>query len=49
MANAKGVGLFFYYVSTLPDPGRSLLGNGNQNRFIRLESAATLAKPECAQ
>ena len=23
-----------------------LLGSGNQNRFIRLESAATLARPE---
>ena len=45
-ANAKGVGLSFYYGATLPDPGNILLGSGNQNRFIRLESAATLAKPE---
>ncbi|MFZ3264843.1 MAG: hypothetical protein WA172_12655 [Terriglobales bacterium] len=45
-ANAKGVGLSFYYGSTLPDPHKILLGSGNQNRFIRLESAATLAKPE---
>ena len=45
-ANAKGVGLAFYYGSTLPDPHRILLGSGNQNRFIRLEGAATLAKPE---
>ena len=45
-ANAKSVGLSFYYGATLPDPGKILLGSGNQNRFIRLESAATLAKPE---
>lgn len=45
-ANAKGVGLAFYYGATLPDPHKILLGSGNQNRFIRLESAATLSKPE---
>jgi hypothetical protein len=45
-ANAKGVGLSFYYGATLPDPHKILQGSGNQNRFIRLESAATLAKPE---
>ena len=45
-ANSKGVGLSFYYGSTLPDPGKILLGSGNQNRFIRLESAATLDRPE---
>jgi len=46
VANAKGVGLSFYYGATLPDPANILLGSGNQNRFIRLESAATLARPE---
>jgi hypothetical protein len=45
-ANAKGVGLSFYYGSTLPDPHKILLGSGNQNRFIRLESASTLSRPE---
>jgi len=45
VANAKGVGLSFYYGATLPDPANILLGSGNQNRFIRLENAATLAKP----
>jgi len=45
-ANAKGVGLCFYYGATLPDPAGILQGGGNQTRFIRLESAATLAKPE---
>ena len=45
-AAANGVGLSFYYGATLPDPHKLLLGNGSQNRFIRLESAATLALPE---
>jgi hypothetical protein len=45
-ANAKGVGLSFYYGATLPDPHKILQGSGNQNRFMRIESAATLAKPE---
>jgi Domain of unknown function (DU1801) len=45
-AAANGVGLSFYYGATLPDPHGLLLGGGSQNRFIRLESAATLARPE---
>ena len=45
-ASAKGVALSFYYGATLPDPSKILLGSGNQNRFVRLESAATLARPE---
>jgi hypothetical protein len=45
-ANAKGVGLCFYWGATLPDPHKILLGSGNQTRFIRLESAATLGRPE---
>ncbi|MGA3327127.1 MAG: hypothetical protein ABSF45_21895 [Terriglobia bacterium] len=45
-ANAKGVGLCFIYGARLADPHKILLGSGNQTRFIRLESAATLAKPE---
>lgn len=43
---ANGVGLSFYYGATLPDPHGVLLGSGKQNRFIRLESAAALARPE---
>jgi hypothetical protein len=39
----KGVALSFYYGATLPDPDKVLLGEGKQNRFVRLESAATLA------
>ena len=45
-AGASGVGLSFYYGSTLPDPHRILLGSGSQNRFVRMESAETLARPE---
>ena len=42
---ANGVSLSFYYGATLPDPDGVLLGSGNQNRFVRLESAKTLATP----
>ena len=45
-AGASGVGLSFYRGATLPDPHKILLGSGTQNRFIRLESAQTLARPE---
>jgi hypothetical protein len=45
-AGANGVGLSFYYGATLPDPHKLLLGSGSQNRFIRIASAATLARPE---
>ena len=41
----KGVALSFYYGASLPDPDGILLGSGNQNRYVRLESAATLAVP----
>src|ERR1700721_1565451 len=44
-AAANGVGLSFFYGASLPDPLKLLLGGGSQNRFIRLESAATLAQP----
>jgi hypothetical protein len=48
-ANAKGVSLFFYYGARLADPHKILLGSGNQVRFIRLESAATLSKPRVTE
>jgi hypothetical protein len=44
-ASPKGVALSFYYGASLPDPDGVLLGSGNQNRFVRLESAATLSTP----
>ena len=45
-AGANGVGLSFYRGATLPDPHKILLGSGTQTRFIRLESAEMLARPE---
>ena len=45
-AAGNGVGLSFYWGATLPDPHGILLGSGNQNRFIRIDSAETLAHPE---
>ena len=45
-AGANGVGLAFYHGATLPDPSHILLGSGSQNRFIRLDNAAVLARPE---
>jgi hypothetical protein len=45
-AGANGVALSFYRGATLPDPQKVLLGSGRQNRFVRLESAATLMRPE---
>jgi len=47
-AAANGVGLSFYYGATLPDPHKLLQGSGSQNRFVRLESVETLARPEVA-
>jgi len=40
------VGLCFIRGASLPDPKKILLGSGNQTRFIRLESAAVLQRPE---
>jgi len=47
-AGANGVGLSFYRGASLPDPHRILLGEGSQNRFIRLDSARILTRPEVA-
>src|SRR5262245_34148505 len=44
-ARANGVGLCFIRGATLPDPGKLLLGSGNQTRFIRLESPEVLDRP----
>ncbi len=45
-ARANGLGLCFIRGAGLPDPKKLLLGSGNQTRFIRLESAGVLARPE---
>jgi hypothetical protein len=46
VAAANGVQLSFYYGATLSDPHKLLLGGGKQNRFLRIESPVTLARPE---
>jgi hypothetical protein len=45
-AAANGVGLCFTHGAGLPDPNKVLTGSGKQTRFLRLESAATLQRPE---
>jgi hypothetical protein len=45
-AQAKGVSLCFLKGKGLPDPGRILRGSGNVVRSIRLETPATLDRPE---
>jgi hypothetical protein len=45
-AAANGVGLCFIHGARLPDPSRVLLGSGKQTRFVRLESAGVLERPE---
>ena len=45
-AGSNGVGLCFIHGSSLPDPKKILLGSGSQTRFIRLESADVLTRPE---
>ena len=45
-AGANGVGLCFIHGASLPDPNKLLLGSGNQTRFIRIESAGVLTRPE---
>jgi hypothetical protein len=43
--SAKGVALSFYNGASLPDPKNILLGEGKQNRFLRLSSAKDLDDP----
>ena len=45
---ARGVNLYFIYGKGLPDPHGLLQGSGNQGRFVRLASAATLKAPAVA-
>ena len=45
-ADANGVRLYFGRGASLPDPHKILLGDGRQTRFIRLESAKVLLRPE---
>jgi hypothetical protein len=45
-AGANGIGLCFIHGAKLGDPKKILQGSGNQTRFLRLESADVLARPE---
>jgi hypothetical protein len=45
-AAANGVGLAFYRGAALPDPHKILLGSGSQNRFVRVNDAEVLSRPE---
>jgi len=45
-AGASGVALSFVQGARLPDPTKTLLGSGRQNRFVRLDSPAVLERPE---
>ena len=45
-AAANGVGLCFVHGASLPDPYRILSGSGKQTRFLHLDSAAVVARPE---
>src|ERR1017187_10781226 len=44
-AAANGVGLAFLHGASLPDPNKLLIGNGKQNRFIRLPTLEPLRSP----
>lgn len=47
-ANEEGVKLYFNSGKGLPDPENLLQGSGGQARWILLESASTIARPEVA-
>jgi hypothetical protein len=47
-ASAESVRLYFNQGKELPDPTKLLRGSGKQTRWIDLESASTLARPEVA-
>ena len=44
--SADGVKLYFNRGKGLPDPAKLLRGTGTQARWIQLEGASTLARPE---
>jgi hypothetical protein len=47
--SANGVKLYFNRGQELPDPGELLQGSGNQTRWINVEGASTLARPQVAR
>ena len=48
-AGANGIRLYFNLGKELPDPAKLLQGSGGQTRWINLEGASTLARPEVAR
>ena len=48
-ASADGVKLYFNRGKELPDPAKLLQGSGSQTRWIALEGASTVARPEVAR
>jgi hypothetical protein len=48
-ASGNGVRLYFNRGKELPDPEKLLRGSGNQTRWIDMEGASTLARPEVAR
>jgi hypothetical protein len=48
-AGADGVRLYFNRGKGLPDPAKLLKGSGGQVRWVQVEGAATLARPEVAR
>jgi hypothetical protein len=48
-ASADGVRLYFNRGKGLPDPEKLLRGSGSQTRWIHLEGASTIARPEVAR
>jgi hypothetical protein len=49
VASAKGVALAFYYGADLPDPDGILLGDGTQNRFVRMDGGVSPGAPAVAR
>ena len=47
--SADGVRLYFNRSKGLPDPAKALRGSGGQARWIPVEGASTLARPEVAR
>jgi hypothetical protein len=48
-ASEIGVRLYFNRGKELPDPAKVLQGSGSQTRWINLEGASTLARPDVAR
>ena len=47
-ASADGIKLYFNSGKKLPDPEKLLQGSGRQTRWLHLERASALARPEVA-